>query len=97
MVSLLIIKSVKIPKEQIKKWIELACFSASGRNMQALKYAISADDEITQKIFPHTGWAGYLRNWKGPATGERPVAYIAVLHDKSLRRFICPCVNRHGP
>ncbi len=76
--------SVKISFDQIKKWIELARFSASGRNMQPLKYAVSTDIETNEKIFPNLGWAGYLTNWKGPGENERPVAYIVVLHDKLL-------------
>ncbi len=75
---------VKISVKQLESWIELARFCASGRNMQSLKYAVSVNEKINDKIFPHVGWAGYLSNWKGPEVGERPVAYIAVLHDKSL-------------
>jgi nitroreductase len=82
--------SVKITSKQIKKWIELANFSASGRNMQPLKYIICTDPETNKKIFPFLGWAGYLTNWKGPDLGERPVAYIAVLNDKSLaENYFC--------
>ncbi len=76
--------SVKISFKQIEKWIELARFSASGRNMQPLKYAVCTDEQTNEKIFPYLGWAGYFTNWKGPEESERPVAYIAVLHDKSL-------------
>ncbi len=76
--------SVKISFKQIEKWIELARFSASGRNMQPLKYAVCTEEQTNEKIFPNLGWAGYLSNWKGPVEGERPVAYIAVLFDKSL-------------
>jgi len=76
--------SVKISIEQIEKWIELARFSASGRNMQPLKYVICTDTETNNKIFPLLGWAGYLTNWKGPREEERPVAYVAVLNDTSL-------------
>ncbi|NQU51170.1 MAG: nitroreductase family protein [Bacteroidetes bacterium] len=76
--------SVKISFKQIKKWIELARFSASGRNMQPLKYAVCIDEKTNGKIFPNIGWAGYLSNWKGPEEKERPVVYVAVLHDKSI-------------
>jgi len=75
---------VKITVEQIKRWIELARFSASGRNMQPLKYVICTNPKLNAKIFPNLGWAGYLRDWKGPAESERPVAYIAVCKDKNL-------------
>ncbi len=74
----------KISIEQLKKWIELARFSASGRNMQPLKYALVADEAICANIFPNLGWAGYLTSWKGPGENERPTAYIVVLHDTVL-------------
>lgn len=77
-------QSVKITTQQIENWIELARFSASGRNMQSLKYVVCTHEKINEKIFPNLGWAGYLTRWKGPEEGEKPVAYIAVLHDKSL-------------
>ena len=76
--------SVKIPSSQIEKWIELARFSPSAKNMQPLKYAITTDEDVNDLIFPDLGWAGYLTKWPGPAENERPVAYVTVLLDKSL-------------
>jgi len=76
--------SVKISFKQIEKWIELARFSGSGRNMQPIKYAVCTNEVTNEKIFTNLGWAGYLENWKGPDDGEKPVAYIAVLHDKLI-------------
>ena len=77
-------ETIKIEQKQIESWIELARFSASGRNMQPLKYAIVTDQKKCDKIFPNTGWAGYLKDWRGPEEGERPVAYVAVVHDTML-------------
>jgi nitroreductase len=77
-------ESERISGGQIRSWIELARLSASGRNMQPLKYVISTGTEVNALIFQHLAWAGYLKNWKGPAEGERPAAYIAVLKDISL-------------
>lgn len=74
----------KISFEQIRKWIELARFSASGRNLQTLKYVVNIEEEINSRIYENLGWAGYLADWKGPDENEKPVAYITVLHDKSL-------------
>lgn len=83
-------QSVKITMEQLESWVELARFSGSGRNMQPLKYALCTDGKTNAKIFPNLAWAGYLTNWKGPADGERPVAYIVVLHDKQLtENYFC--------
>ena len=83
-------QSAEITTGQLMNWIELARFSASGRNMQPLKFALSTDKKLNRELFTHLAWAGYLTNWKGPAEGERPVAYIAVLHDKQVSdKYFC--------
>ena len=82
-------RSVKIENTQIEKWIDLARLSPSARNMQPLKYVICTDDKINSQIFPHLGWAGYLKEWPGPDENERPVAYLAVLLDKNLSNDYC--------
>lgn len=83
-------QSAGITTAQLEKWIELARFSASGRNMQPLKYALSTGKALNDQIFSHLAWAGYLTDWDGPAEGERPVAYIAVLHDKQVsEKYFC--------
>jgi len=76
--------SIKLTAKQIKSWIDLGRLSASGRNAQPLKYAVITKEKMCDKVFPFLGWAGYLSKWKGPAETERPVAYIAVLKDRSI-------------
>lgn len=77
-------EACKIDKEQIIRWIDLARLSASGRNMQPLKYAICTNVEKNAAIFPNLAWAGYLKDWDGPADGQKPAAYIVVLKDTTL-------------
>ncbi|GAP68775.1 nitroreductase [Bacteroidales bacterium 6E] len=77
-------ESVSIGADQIRRWIDLARHSPSGRNMQPLKYVICTDRKTNALIFDHLAWAGYLKEWPGPSEGERPVAYIAVMKDKDL-------------
>ncbi len=72
--------------EQLKKWIGLARYTASGRNMQPLKYIGITDNALKSELFPCLAWAGYLPDWEGPGEGERPAAYIAVLQDKSVSK-----------
>jgi nitroreductase len=73
-----------ITGEQLKKWIELARYTASGRNMQPLKFMGLTEANLNAAVFRNLAWAGYLTEWKGPEKGERPTAYILVLHDKSI-------------
>jgi nitroreductase len=70
--------------------VNLARLSASGANRQPLKYILSCDPETNARIFPHTRWAGYLKDWKGPEEGERPAAYIVILGDTEIgKNFGC--------
>lgn len=75
---------IKLRPEQIETWIDLARFTASGRNMQPLKYAVVTHPLLCEKVFPLLGWAGYLNDWKGPEEQEQPVAYVMVLNDKTI-------------
>ena len=74
----------RIDRQLLIDWIELARFSASGRNAQSLKYVLVTDEGICADVFPLLSWAGYLKDWSGPEEGERPVAYIVMLHDTEI-------------
>ena len=77
-------ESEPITCQQLTEWVELARFSASGRNAQSLKYILISDPEWCQQVFPLLSWAGYLKNWPGPEAGERPAAYIVMLNDQNI-------------
>ena len=72
--------------EELKELIDLARLSASGSNLQSLKYIISNNPLKNADIFKHLAWAGYLKNWDGPADGERPTAYIIILGDTEISK-----------
>lgn len=83
-------QSEKISKEQLRDWVDLARNSASARNAQPLKYIISTDELLNSRIFEHLAWAGYLSYWHGPEEGERPSAYIVMLHDTLIAgNYLC--------
>jgi nitroreductase len=78
-------QDVKIDLNTLKDLVELSRLSASGANIQPLKYILSCEPEKNQLIFKTLAWAAYLKNWPGPEDGERPAAYIIVLGDKRLK------------
>ncbi len=65
----------------LRELVDLARLSPSAMNLQPLRYILSCDAERNSLIFPHLGWAGYLKDWPGPCDGERPSAYIVILGD----------------
>lgn len=73
-----------IQRETVRELIDLARLSASGGNLQPLKYIISCDPQGNDLIFPHLAWARHLRDWAGPGEGERPTAYIIILGDTEI-------------
>ena len=80
-------QSVAVERETLCELVDLARLSASAANMQPLKYVLSYEAERNAEIFRHVGWAGYLKDWPGPAQGERPAAYIIILCDTQISEF----------
>ena len=74
-----------IDRTTLCELIDLARLSASGANIQPLKYVLACDPKLNAQIFEHLTWAGYLTDWPGPAPGERPTAYIIMLRDTNIR------------
>jgi len=75
-----------IDEATLRELVDLARNSASASNRQPLKYILSCDPEQNVKIFPLLGFAGALRDWPGPAEGERPTAYIIILLDTEVAK-----------
>ena len=72
--------------ETLRELVDLARLSASGANLQPLKYILACEPDNNARIFPLLKWAGYLQDWDGPAEGERPAAYIVILNDTDIRK-----------
>jgi nitroreductase len=73
-----------IERRTLEELVDLARLSASAANLQPLKYILSCEPEKNARIFPHLAWAAYLKDWGGPAPGERPSAYLIILGDTTI-------------
>ena len=73
-----------IEYQTLRELVDLARLSPSAANLQPLKYILSCEPQKNALIFPHLGWAGYLKDWSGPVEGERPSAYIIILGDAEV-------------
>jgi nitroreductase len=79
-------QDIAIDLETLRELVDLGRLSASGRNMQPLKYILSCDPERNASIFQHLGWAFHLKDWPGPSEGERPSAYVIILRDTTVSK-----------
>jgi len=70
----------------LEELVDLARLSASGANLQPLKYILSCEPALNVLIFKCLGWAAYLKDWAGPQPGERPAAYIVILGDSNISK-----------
>jgi len=75
-----------IDEKTLRELVGLARLSPSASNLQPLKFVLSFTPKTNDLIFPSLRWAGYLKNWPGPAKGERPTAYIIILGDTSIAK-----------
>jgi nitroreductase len=66
--------------------VDLGRLSASGANLQPLKYILSCRSALNAQIFECLGWAAYLKDWAGPKPGQRPAAYIVILGDSNISK-----------
>ncbi|HBY58057.1 MAG TPA: nitroreductase [Candidatus Atribacteria bacterium] len=79
-----------IERNTLKELVDLARLSASAANRQPLKYILSCEKKKNELIFHTLAWAGYLKDWSGPAEGERPSAYIVMLNDTEItKNYMC--------
>lgn len=78
-------ESVRIPRETLVELVDLARHTPCSANLQGLKFSLICEQAQTDRVFPLIKFAGYLKDWGGPALGERPTAYIVVLGDERIK------------
>ena len=79
-------QSCALDKAVLAELVDLARLSASGANLQPLKYVLTCDAATNAKVFDCLAWAGYLADWPGPAENERPTGYITILNDSTISK-----------
>ena len=77
-------ESRSIEREVLRELVDLARLSASGANMQSVRFYLSNGQEENNAINECLKWAGYLKGWS-PAEGERATAFIVMLKDKERK------------
>lgn len=79
-------ESKRLDRKTLVDLVNVARRTPSAGNLQPLRYALVLDPDACARMFAHLKWAGALKDWDGPAEGERPVAYVIVLNDTQVSR-----------
>lgn len=76
-----------IPFDILKELVDAARMAPSGGNLQPWEFIVVDDQRLLEPVFSMLAWAAYLGPNGTPKEGERPVAYIIVLHNKKLKSY----------
>ena len=79
-------QSRPIERETLRRLVDVARRTPSAANRQPLKYVLLSHADTCARLFPYLGWAAALKDWPGPAEGERPTAYIIILCDTQISK-----------
>lgn len=80
----------RFSREDLLALLDHARLAPSAMNRQPLRYRLVYTQSECDLLFPHTRWAGYLKDWSGPLPGERPAAYLIMClpHDAGRMQFV---------
>ena len=81
-------QSVTVGEQTLRELVDLTRQVPSAANRQPLRYAASCSAQTNGRIFATLGWAAYLKDWPGPAEGERPSAYIIMLAEDTKGSWV---------
>jgi nitroreductase len=73
--------TVAVTEATVRELIDVARCVPSAANRQPLRYVASCGSAMNARIFSTLSWAAALPGWAGPEDGERPTAYVVILHD----------------
>lgn len=82
------VEGQRLGQENMEWLVECARVAPCARNAQVLRYAVAHSTAACEAVFPHTRWAGALKDWGGPFPGERPTGYIAILMPKGAGKLV---------
>lgn len=75
-----------IPSETLRRLVDAARLAPSGSNLQPLRYRIVNERREADALFPLVRWAAYIAPRGTPTEAERPVAYIIVCAETTVRK-----------
>ncbi len=72
-------ENIALTESDVRAIAEAVRFVPSAGNLQRIRIAFVNNSLQNNEIFSTLGFAAYLKEWKGPEPGERPVGYAVLL------------------
>jgi len=79
-------QSKRIQAAALLDLVNLARRTPSAGNRQPLRYVLVHEESDCARLFKHLRWAAALKNWSGPAEGERPAGYVIMVTDTEINK-----------
>ena len=73
----------RVPEGFLLELVDMARLCANGANRQLLGFRVVSDPAACDAVFAELAWAGYFKDWAGPAAGERPTGYVVIAAERS--------------
>ena len=73
----------RVPEEFLLELVDMARLCANGANRQLLRFLVVCDPSACDGVFAELAWAGYFKDWAGPAAGERPTGYVVIAAERN--------------
>ena len=77
-------ESTRVPRELLLELVSMARLCANGANRQQLRFRVVSGKEACAQVFEELAWAGYFKDWPGPAAGERPTGYVVIAAERAV-------------
>lgn len=77
-------ESSRISPDLLVGLVDLARVCANGANAQRLRFRTVSDADECAVVFKQLAWAGYFKDWDGPAAGERPSGYVVIAAERTV-------------
>ena len=74
----------RVAPELLFSLVDMARVCANGANRQQLRFRVVSDTDECAAVFAELAWAGYFKDWPGPAEGERPTGYVVIAAERAV-------------
>lgn len=86
-------ESRRVGEAFLRELVDAARICPNAANRQQLRFRIVADEKGCAGVFEALTWAAALKDWPGPAEGERPTGYVVIAAERTAAGKPAPALT----